>query len=85
MIQQQRKTLTIMTNVILSNGNNVKFRKFENSKGFTMLQMVNPFGENVSIRESELSDELDVLDSIKDETNFKKDLCVEILNHFKSI
>jgi len=41
--------------------------------------------DNVSVFESELSDEADVLDTIASETNYKKELCNEILSHFKSL
>jgi len=70
---------------VLSNGNKVNFRKFLNSKGVSRLNMTDMKSDNVSIFESELSDETDVLDTIASETNYKKELCNEILSHFKSL
>jgi len=70
---------------VLSNGNKVNFRKFLNSKGVSRLNMTDMKADNVSVFESELSDEADVLDTIASETNYKKELCNEILSHFKSL
>lgn len=71
--------------VTLSNGNEVKFRKFSNAKNEVRLQMVDRKADNVGIAIEELQDESDVLDTIWNDTNYKKDLCIEILNHFKKL